>query len=108
MLQFNHGILLPPQEDGKGQFYQALGDLKFSPAPGGLSLMEGLKSFTLFLGGGGVGGVGGNKVFFTGGMGGVPPPLAKNLLIITHQEKSPQWTNPKFLFPTPKVHSPTK
>ena len=41
-----------PQEDGgEGWFYWALGDLKFSPAPGELSQMVGLKFFTLFLGG---------------------------------------------------------
>ena len=76
MLQFNHGILLPPQEDGKGQFYQALGDLKFSPAPGGLSLMEGLKSFTLFLGGWGGGG-GGQQGFLYWGDGGSPSPTGQ-------------------------------
>ena len=33
-----HGI---PQEDGDGQFYCALGDLKFSPTPGeGLAKWE--------------------------------------------------------------------
>ena len=61
-----------PQEDGVGQFYGALGDLEFSP-------------FFFFWWGGG----GGNSVFSTGGMGGVCPPLAKNLLIPPPKEKVP-------------------
>ena len=37
----------PPQEVG-GQFYQALGDLKFSPTYGGLTQMGSLKIFTFW------------------------------------------------------------
>ena len=67
-----HGILLP-KEDG-GQFYGALGDLKVSSTSGGLSQMEGFKVFHTF--------GGDNRIFSTGGIEGVPPPLAKNLLFL--------------------------
>lgn len=65
-----HGILLP-KEDG-GQIYGALGDLKVSSISGGL--MEGFKVFHTF--------GGDNRVFSTGGIEGVPPPLAKHLLFL--------------------------
>ena len=60
------------QEDG-GQFYWALGDLKFSPTSGGLSQVVFLKFFSLFLGG--------QQGFLYWGNEGVSSPLAKNLLI---------------------------
>ena len=67
---------------GRGQFYQALGDLKFSPPPGGLSQMGGLKFFTQL--GGEI------KVFSTGEDGRrLPPPLTKNLLILPLTGKVP-------------------
>ena len=59
----------PREDEGGRQFYQALRDLKFSPAPG-----RGLDS----------------KVFSTAGIGGVPPSLAKILPIPSPPKKSPQ------------------
>ena len=58
------------QED-RSNFIRPWGDLKFSPTPGGLSQMRGLKFSTLS-------GGGDNRVFPTGGMEGVPPQLAEN------------------------------
>ena len=85
-----------------GQIYQALGDLKFSATLEGLSQMGGLEFFTLFLGGGGVDVETGFSPLLEG-MGGVPPPLAKNLLMPRPPGKVlPQWT------PAPKVYLPTK
>ena len=66
----------PPRKMG-GQFYWALGDLKFSPAPGGFKI---LSTF-----GGGT-----TRLSLLGGMGGVPFLLVKNLLIPPPSEKVPQ------------------
>ena len=79
-----HGIL-PSKEDGEGgrggggQFYWALGDLKFSlttgmgEGGGGLSQMRGLKFSTLLRWD--------DRVFSTWGMEGVPPPLDSTFLL---------------------------
>ena len=71
-----------------GQFYQALGDKKFSPAPRWLSQMGGFKIFHTFfiLGEGGESG----KFLLLGGIGEVPSPLDKNLLISPPPGKFPQ------------------
>ena len=73
---------LPPGRWGV-QFYWALGDLEFLPAPGGTYPHGGFKIFHTFFWEGG-----GNKVFW--GDGGAPPPLAKNLLISLPPGKVPQ------------------
>ena len=73
-----YGIFLPQEDEGGGQFYWALGDLKFSSNLGGLSQMGRLKSYTL---------LGGQQGFPYWGIGGVPHPLTKNLLISLPPEK---------------------
>ena len=78
-----------------GQFYWALGDLKFSPAPGGLSQMGGLQSFTLWGGEGG-----GNKVFSTRGWGESLPHWLKIYSFLT-RKSPPSRLTPNFLFPPP-------
>ena len=68
------------QENG-GKFYWALRDLKFSPAPWGQ--MGGLNLSHFF-------GWGQQGFLYWEGSGGVPPPLAKNLLIPPPPGKVPQ------------------
>ena len=72
--QAYHGI---PLRKMGGQFYWALGTLKFSSTPGGLSQMRGLKFFTLFFWGGG-----GQLAFLCCGDEGSPS-LSEILLIPT-------------------------
>ena len=54
----------------------------------------GFKIFhTFFCGGVAIG------ISLLGGMGRVPPPLAKNLLVLLHQERPPSRLTPNFYFP---------
>ena len=92
-----HGILLSSQEDG-GQFYRALGNLKFSPAPGGC-LAKGLKPFTFFF-------WGGTRFSLLGGWVESLPWWPKIYSSLSHQEKSPSRLTPRFLLPASKVHPP--
>ena len=90
-----------PQED-RGTIISCLGGPKIFTYPWGAEANEKFKIFHTF---------GGNKrLFSTGEMGGVPPSLAKNLLVLPPSGKVPPNRLPptKYLSLTPKAHPPIK
>ena len=89
---------LPRHEDG-GHFCQALGDLKFSPTPRGLSQMGCLKFSTFG---------GDNRVLSTEGYRESLPHWPKCLIPPTRKSLPSSLPPPNFYLPSPKVHSPSQ
>ena len=119
IVNFEHVHGIPSQGDGGGergegreQFYQALGELKFHLPQWRLSQMGGFKvlhTFFFFWGGGGRGDskVRDSRVSLLGGWGEALPHWPKMYSSLPYHEKFPQQTpSTKFLFPAPKAHSP--